>query len=171
MRRPLGYLLAWLAATAVAVAGSWVGLQPLLDAAAAERPPSLSASQLREAAVPSPTGSPTPAPARSPTPTPAATATAAPAPTPSPTLGTGWQEIPDSRAVERTFVVRGGEVVFRASRQRVEVMSHTANPGYEVSINRWARNSVIVSFESPDHTSRVWVMWRNGPYAEITETA
>jgi hypothetical protein len=178
MRRPLGYLLAWLTATAVAVGGSWVGLQSLLDAAAAERPPSLSAERLREAAGPgpSPTASPSASPAASPTapPSPTAAPTAAPEVTgvsPSPAPDSGWRQVGDGRALERTFVVKGGEVVFRASRVRVDVTSHTANPGYEVSVYQWAPNSVVVSLESPQHTSRVWVMWRDGPYAEITETA
>ena len=170
MRRQLGYLFAWATATAVAVAGSWVGLQPLLDAAAAQRPPSLSAAQLREAVEP-------------PAPVPHATSAAAPAPTPtaSPTppalatatevVGDGWQEVRGGRAVQRTFSLQGGEVVVRVSHARVDVVSHTPHQGYEVSINRWARDSVVVSLESPEHTSRLWVMWRDGPYAEITESA
>jgi hypothetical protein len=154
------------AATAVAVGGSWVGLQPLLAAAAAQRPPSLSASQLREAAMPTPT----PTPTASPTPTATTTPPSVP-PSAAPTPDSRWREVPDSRYLERTFVLEGGEVVIRASRSRVHVTSHTANPGYEVTVHRWARNSVIVSFESPEHNSRLWVMWRDGPYAEITETA
>ena len=54
---------------------------------------------------------------------------------------------------------------------RVEVVSSTPNEGYEVSTNRRARDSVVVSFESPEHMSRLWGMWRDGPYAEITESA
>ncbi len=169
MRRRLGYLLAWATATAVAVAGSWVGLQPLLDAAAAQRPPSLSASQLREA-VESPTPAPQATSASPPPPTPTAAPTPPPA-TPSAVVGDGWQEVRGGRAVQRTFSLQGGEVVVRVSHARVDVVSHTPHQGYEVSINRWARDSVVVSLESPEHTSRLWVMWRDGPYAEITESA
>jgi hypothetical protein len=169
MRRRLGYLFAWAIATAVAVAGSWVGLQPLLDAAAAQRPPSLSASQLREAVE-----FPAPDPPATSAATPAPTPTASPS-TPAPGTATAvvddWQEVRGGRAVQRTFWLQGGEVVVRVSHARVEVMSHTPYEGYEVSINRWARDSVVVSFESPEHTSRLWVMWRDGPYAEITESA
>lgn len=170
MRRRLGYLLAWATATAVAVGGSWVGLQPLLDAAVAQRPPSLSASQLRQAVA---TPQPTPSAAPTPTPTPTAvpSPTVPPAPSPTPTAGTGWEPVRGGQAVQRTFVLQGGEAVFRVSHRRVEVVSHTPDRGYEASVNQWARDSVIVSFESPEHTSRVWVMWRNGPYAEITESA
>lgn len=189
MRRRLGYLLAWFLATVAAVTGSWVGLQPLLAATSPELPARLSMSQLREAA-PAATPAPTPTPASTSTPTPTsppAAPTAAASPTPA---GTGsdrgtvppvppqpllpatsqWRELSGGRGYERTFVVRGGEVVFRARPDRVRVVEHTANPGYEVSVSRWTRSSVIFSFESTEHTSRIWVMWRNGPYAEVTET-
>jgi hypothetical protein len=68
-------------------------------------------------------------------------------------------------------VVHGGEVVVTANGREVDVVSHNANPGYEVAVTRWTRTSVIVSFQSSDeNASRVWVMWRDGPYAEVTET-
>lgn len=183
MRRPLGYVLAWLLATVVAVTGSWVGLQPLLAATSPELPPRLSASQLREAVPPpsptardatpteSPTESPTPAPSPTPTPTPDATEPPEPPP-PQPMLPatSEWRELDDGRTMERTFIVRGGEVTFHVNRREVRVVEHTANPGYEVAVNRWSRSSLILSFESVEQTSRIWVMWRDGPYAEVTET-
>jgi len=177
MRRPLGYVLAWALATLVAVTGAWVGLQPLLAAAAPELPARLSAAQLRQAAPP--TTPPPPSPSPSPTPSPTASPSASPSPTgppapppPQPLLPatSEWNELPGDAGFERTFIVRGGEVVFRASRSQVEVVEHTPNPGYEVSVNRWSRNSMILSFESEEFTSRIWVMWRNGPYAEVTES-
>jgi hypothetical protein len=82
----------------------------------------------------------------------------------------GWERVGDGDSYLRRFVVRGGEVVFVASREEVGVVSHTANPGYRAGVNRWTRSSVIFSFESTERTSRIWVMWRNGPYAEVTET-
>lgn len=172
MRRPLGYVLAWLVATVVAVTGSWVGLQPLLAATSPELPTRLSAAQLREAA-PSPTLTPTPVPSPSPSPTASPTPTEPPEPPPPQPLlpaTSDWRELSDGRSYERTFIVRGGEVVFEVSRREVQVVSHDANPGYEVEVNRWSRSSLILSFESVEHTSRIWVMWRNGPYAEVTET-
>jgi hypothetical protein len=176
MRRPLGYLLAWSLATVVAVTGAWVGLQPLLVAASPDLPARLSAAQLREAAPATPdrpttVPSPTPSPSDSPTPSP--TPTGPPEPPPNQPLmpaTSEWQERGDGDSFERRFVVRGGEVVFRASRSEVEVVDHTANPGYEVSVNRWSRSSVILSFESMEQTSRIWVMWRGEPYAEVTES-
>lgn len=192
MRRPLVFVAAWAAATVVAVAGSWVGLQPVLAAASPQLPARLSAAQLRDAApvtsaptataepsaeglapVPAAPSPPPPSPSHPPTPSPP------PAP-PPPSPGPPFPELPASsewepqerrNTYERTFVLRGGEVEVRASPGRVEVISHTANPGYEYSVTRWSRTSVIVTFQSADEsTSRLWVMWRNGPYAEITET-
>jgi hypothetical protein len=168
--------MAWIAVTAVAVTGSWVGLQPLLAATSPELPTRLTAAQLREAApTPSPTQSPTPSPTPSPTlsPSPSQTPTEEPAPPPPQPLlpaTSEWIELEDEPGFERTFLVRGGEAVFRVTREEVRVLEHTANPGYEVSVNRWSRSSLIFSFESVEHTSRIWVMWRDGPYAEVTET-
>lgn len=187
MRRPLGYVLAWALATVVAVTGAWVGLQPLLAATTPELPTRLSASQLREAAPavpsPAPTAGPPDSSAQPATPSPSASPTPSPDAPPAPPEVTGpppgqpglpatseWQRLPDGDTYERTFQVRGGSAVFHASRSGVEVVEHTANPGYEVSVNRWSRRSVILSFESEEYTSRIWVMWRNQPYAEVTES-
>jgi hypothetical protein len=169
MRRRLGYLLAWLLATVVAVTGSWVGLQPLLEATSPQLPSRLAASQLRDS-MPSPTVAPIPTAAPTPSAEPSPTTPAEPPPAPLLPATSDWRELPDGDAYERTFIVRGGEVVFRISRRDARVVEHTANPGYEVSVNQWSRSSLILSFESVDHTSRIWVMWRNGPYAEVTET-
>lgn len=175
MRRPLAYVLAWSLATVVAVTGSWVGLQPLLAATSPELPTRLSAAQLRDAAPLTPStepSSPSPSPSESPSPSPSPSPTESPEPPPpQPQLPatSEWKEIRDG-VYERTFIVRGGEVVFRASRREVDVVEHTGNPGYEVSVNRWSRSSVIFSFESVEQTSRIWVMWRGSPYAEVTET-
>ena len=169
MRRRLLYLLAWAAATAVSVGGSWVGLQSVLQAATGDRPQVLSASQLHQAANANPTPSPTAASSPSPEPTP----TAAPAtPSPSPQVdASDWRRLPDLEAYERTFTLHGGEVVVWASRAEVRVVSATPADGFTDSVTRWSPNSVRISFNSPEHTSRVWVTWRNGPYAEVTETA
>jgi len=197
MRRPLVFVCAWAAATVVAVAGSWVGLQPVLAAASPQLPARLSAAQLRDAAPPTPAPpattdssaegiAPPPRPPEPPaTPgdqptSPPTTAPAAPPtpvepkpgpPFPEPPASSEWERQEGRDTYERTFVLRGGEVEIRASSGKVEVISHTANPGYEYSVTRWSRTSVIVTFQTADETtSRLWVMWRNGPYAEVTET-
>jgi hypothetical protein len=177
MRRPLVFVCAWTAATVGAVAGSWVGLQPVLAAATPELPTRLSASQLREAAPPtaSPT-SPTASPSPSPTPTPTPSQEPTPGPTPGPPFpepptSSEWRQLEGRNTYERTFVLRGGEAVVRVNRREVKVVSHSPNEGYEASITRWSRRSVIVTFQTSDEqVSRLWVMWRDGPYAEVTET-
>lgn len=178
MRRPLVFVLAWIAATVVAVAGSWVGLQPVLAAASPELPSRLNASQLREAA-PSPSSPPVP-PSQSPSPPPSPPPSSPPPeeepspgpPFPEPPTTSQWEKLDDRQVYERTFGLRGGQVVVRAGRREVRVLSHAANPGYEASVTRWSRSSVIVSFQTAEEeVSRLWVIWRDGqPYAEVTET-
>lgn len=154
---------------------------------AATAPPTVPASVGPAPAAPSPpVRSPGVSPGPGPSTGPAPAATASPGRTPTPggereapeppsaqpalPVTSQWQRLPDGAGFERTFIVRGGEVVFRASREKVEVVEETANPGYAVSVNRWSRRSVILSFESEEQTSRIWVMWRNQPYAEVTES-
>src|SRR5690606_36136116 len=128
-----------------------------------ERPQVLSASQLRRAPIASATA-------------PVATAaspelTATPEPSPSTEVhGDEWHRLPGLDVYERIFVLRGGEVVVWASRAEVRVVSAVPAEGFTDSVTRWSSNSVRISFNSPEHTSRVWVTWRNGPYAEVTET-
>lgn len=150
MRRPLGYVLAWALATVVAVTGAWVGLQPLLAATSPELPTRLSAAQLRQAAPASPSPSPTTPPSASPSQPP----TTLPAQPVLPATSQ-WRPLPDGEGFERTFIVRGGVAVFHASREKVEVVEETASPGYAVSVNRWSRSSIILSFESMELTSRI----------------
>lgn len=161
VRRRLIYVLAWVVATTVSVGGSWVGLQSVLPAATTQRPQVLSASQLRQAPIVSATAEATPTVTASPTPEPSL---------PAEVDGSQWRQLPGLEAYERVFMLRGGEVVVWASRAEVRVISATATDGFTDSVTRWSANSVRISFNSPEHTSRVWVTWRNGPYAEVTET-
>lgn len=181
LRRPVVFVLAWVAATVVAVAGSWVGLQPVLAAATPELPARLTASQLRDAAPvpsspatpPSPSPAPPqPPPARPPSPTPSQDEPSPGPPFPEPPTTSEWEQQDGRDSYERAFGLRGGQVVVRAGSREVRVLSQTPNPGYEASVTRWSRSSVIVSFQTADEeVSRLWVMWRDGqPYAEVTET-
>lgn len=178
MRRRLVLVAAWAAATAVAVAGSWVGLQPVLAATAPDLPTRLSAAQLHDLVPepsPSPSPSPTPPPSPSPSPSPPP-----PPPDDPPSPGPLYPEVPSSdwekvkgteRTFERTFALRGGEVTVRVNPREARVVGKTPNPGYEHRVRTLSRNSVMVEFQSADEDkSVVWIMWRNGPYAEVTET-
>ena len=177
MPRRFAYVLAWAVATAIAVSGSWVGIRSVLVAATLDRPAPLSAAQLRQAAptsaAPSPSPSPSPSPRPSPSPSPSP---APPPPDPEPTadLTPGWEAVTDDEGREgfqRVFVLRGGEVVFFASSTEVRIVSADVEQGFDDDTTRWSRTSVLISLESEEHTSRVWVNWRDGaPYAEVTET-
>jgi hypothetical protein len=79
-------------------------------------------------------------------------------------------EIEGGRGFERTFILRGGSVEVRVTPEEVRVLENTPNPGYETSDRRFNDTSLLFSFESEDNSSRIWVMWRDGPYAEVTET-
>lgn len=170
MRRRLVFLIAWTAVTAVAVAGSWVGLQPVLDAASPHLPTRLSAGQLHEPTPPPDGGLASPTAPASVTPEPVPPPASPDQGLPEAPVSSQWEAVRRS-TWERTFVLRGGEVVVQVNRRSVDVISRTPNPGYEVTVTRWTRSSVIVAFHNQDEeASRVWVMWRNGPYAEVTET-
>lgn len=176
MPRRFAYVLAWAVATAVAVSGSWVGIRSVLVAATLDRPAPLSAAQLRQAvpttAAPSPSPSPSPRPSPSPSPSPSPEPPRDPEPTAD--LTPGWESVTDDEGREgfrRVFVLRGGEVTFFASRAEVDIVSVDVEPGFEEDTTRWSRTSLLISLESEEHTSRVWVTWRDGaPYAEVTET-
>jgi hypothetical protein len=88
---------------------------------------------------------------------------------PGPAIPTDtWQQ--DSGGFKRTFHTVGGDVDFFTTSGAVQVASSTPKPGYTVNVTRYAGDSVMVSFFGNRKTSRVWVRWWNGPYAEITES-
>ncbi len=53
----------------------------------------------------------------------------------------------------------------------VEVIAADPGPSYAVSTQRFNPQAVRISFMSGEHTSRLFGAWRDGPYAEITESA
>ena len=121
-------------------------------------------------------------------PGPAPTTTAAPAPTTTTTAAaaqpampatastaasTGWEVVATGRggtAYRRTFHVQGGDITFWCDQYDVHVMAYSLKPGYVVDYSRYSVRSLQVSLLSTQRASRVYVTWRNGPYAEITET-
>jgi hypothetical protein len=85
----------------------------------------------------------------------------------------GWEKTPDGQggtASTRTFSLQGGEVSFYCARGNVKVASMTPKSGFTGSETRWSPDSDRVSFYTDKHVSRVWVTWRDGCYAEITES-
>jgi hypothetical protein len=157
VHRRLAYLLAWAVAATVTVSVAWLGIRSVLAAAAPTRTVPLSAVQLRRAAPlipPDPSGSPGSSPG------------SLSRPTASPTES--WQQ--DGEGFKRTFHTVGGDVEFFTAKDAVQVASSTPKQGYTVNVTRYGGDSVMVSFFGNRKTSRVWVRWWNGPYAEITES-
>jgi hypothetical protein len=157
VHRRLAYLLAWVVASAVTVSIAWLGIRSVLAAAAPTRTVPLSAVGLRKAA-PLPGATQPPAVGQS---RPAGNGQAAPP-------NESW--VRDGETYKRSFHVVGGDVSFFMTKDQVQVASSVAKPGYTVNLNRYAGDSVMVSFFGDRQTSRVWVRWWNGPYAEVTES-
>jgi hypothetical protein len=157
VHRRLAYLLAWAVAATVTVSVAWLGIRSVLAAAAPTRTVPLSAVQLRRVAplVP-PDSSTSPAPSGSSRPNGPATPTES------------WQQ--DGEGFKRTFHTVGGDVEFFTTKDAVQVASSSPKQGYTVNVTRYGGDSVMVSFFGNRKTSRVWVRWWNGPYAEITES-
>ncbi len=173
--RRLAYILVWLVATGATMAASWLALRSVLDVATPHRPTPLSAADLRRS--PSPTGSTT-APGRPTTPTTRAS-TPDLVPPPNPTSSkpsrtdTGWVMVADGHggsAFQRTFHLGGGDLTVLADQREARVLSSRPKPGWTVFTSRYDYRTILVTFLSGQKISRVLVSWRNGPYAEVTET-
>ncbi len=78
--------------------------------------------------------------------------------------------MPSGTAFRRTFHTEGGDVVSMVAPGDALIMSTAPRSGYQLNITRYGPDSVMVSFEGDHRTSRVWIRWWNGPYAEITES-
>jgi pyruvate/2-oxoglutarate dehydrogenase complex dihydrolipoamide acyltransferase (E2) component len=169
--RRVGYLLVWTVATIVTVGASWLGIRYTLFAAAPSGGQPISAADLRQAA-PTTAVRTTPA-APKPTPTPAPTTPAAqPSPSASPT-GTPWVPVPDGHgntAYKRTFRLVGGDVTMLCGPLETRVLAVQPHRGYTVEQFREGPRTVRVSLVSSRHASRLYTAWRDGPYAELTES-
>jgi hypothetical protein len=164
VRRRLGYLLVWTVATTVTVSASWLGIRSALVATGASRVDPLSAVDLRRA-VPPTTTTAAPQPSASPSPV------VSGSPSASPTER--WVPQPDGRgatAYRRTFRLQGGTVTIVVGPHETKVLDAQAQPGYTVAQAPAGPLGVQVSFTSPEHLSRVYVNWRDAPYAELTES-
>jgi hypothetical protein len=146
-------------AATVTVSIAWLGIRSVLAAAAPTRTVPLSAVQLRRVAplVPPDSSGSNPSSSAG---SQGSRATASPAET--------WQ--PDGEGFKRIFHTVGGDVEFFTGKDAVQVASSTPKTGYTVNVTRYGGDSVMVSFFGNRKTSRVWVRWWNGPYAEITES-
>jgi hypothetical protein len=65
--------------------------------------------------------------------------------------------------------VQGGEALVVVTELEVRIDEVRASRGYRGDVGQWAKQ-VRISFVSERHTSRIVVFWRNGPYAEVSES-
>jgi hypothetical protein len=106
----------------------------------------------------------------SPNPPPTAGSTS---PTPAP-AATGWESVSNTRggiAYRRTFHLEGGNVTVWCDPYDVRLLASSPDPGYVLVPTRYDSRSLLISLVSAERTSRVYVTWRGGPYAEVTETS
>ncbi|HWG97846.1 MAG TPA: hypothetical protein VNV66_00625, partial [Pilimelia sp.] len=96
----------------------------------------------------------------------------------SPTATPGWVRVGDgwgSPSYRRTFRLVGGTVTVVVSRGAVRVVEARPAPGFRfgggVAGGSGEQHGGRLEFASPRHVSRLLVGWREGPYAEITESA
>jgi hypothetical protein len=168
----LAYVLVWFVATTITVSGSWLVIRSMLQAGSPQRSAPLSAADLRRAAPTTP--APSPKPKRSPSPKPTKSPSKSPArpkpPSPSPTPG--WVRVagePDGGTFQRRFRVQGGEFVAVVSEAETRVASVRPARNFRAEVTE-GQGAVRVSFLSDRHISRVLFLWRDGPYAEVTES-
>jgi hypothetical protein len=92
--------------------------------------------------------------------------------TPTPTAAGVWEPVPNGRggtAYQRTFRLQAGTITFFADVYDVHVTAISVRTGYSLVPTRYDDNSLMISLVSDNRASRVYVSWRGGPYAEVTE--
>jgi hypothetical protein len=147
-------VLAWLAATAAAVAVSWLGVRTVVHDAVVTPPrlavPSVSAGTVRPPEPPS---------------TPPST-TAIPSSTTSPARPRTTTTTPRPSDVH-TYSVRGGQVVLALSTTAATLVSATPADGYTVQV--WQETGWLrVDFSAPGDTWSVFATWNGHPPAVQT---
>jgi hypothetical protein len=159
--RRLAYPLAWAVAATLTVSVAGFGIRSVLADAVPTRTLPLSLQMRRADALASPV--PTVAPAAGAPATGSQSLGSAVA-----SSGAAWEKVGDG--FRRVFHTVGGDVDFSTAKDAVQVASTKPRPGYTPNVTRYGTDSVMVSFFNNRKTSRVWVRWWNGPYAEVTES-
>jgi len=178
MHRTLGSVGAWLVATSLAVLVAWLGVQSVRFAAVPDRVTPMSADEARKSIpLSSPSTAPAPQPdSSSTTPSP----TASEVPTPFPTGGAtgadpneGWTAEPDGlggTALLRTIEVKGGSARLRFAKHEVKVLRTDPRKGFTASFNSQSATRAVVTFTSPERTSKILAFWDTGAKTQVTET-
>ncbi|MFI9005617.1 hypothetical protein ACIGNX_00100 [Actinosynnema sp. NPDC053489] len=181
MTRGLQYFAAWSAATAVAVALSWLGIRFVLDAGVPERP-LVVAGPTQSSAVVRTTTTTTPAPTttttavttvdRTTTTVPPTTTTtpAPPPPSEMPSENGTWTERDGRPVYLRSFTLRGGVAAVSFSAGDMEPISATPRQGFAATVEQPA-DAVVVEFTGGGHRSRLEASWvGGGPQWRIVES-
>jgi hypothetical protein len=169
VHRRVAYLLVWIAATGATMGASWLGLRSVLDVATPHRAMPLSAADLHKT-PPTESANPPDTSAQGSGPT----AQSAVDPSGGKPVDPGWVEVSNGRMgpiFQRTFHLNGGDLTVEAGQWEARVVNENPNPGFIPFTMRFDIRTILVSFASGAHSSRVFVTWRNGPYAEVTEVA
>jgi hypothetical protein len=86
----------------------------------------------------------------------------------------GWMEVSNGRMgpiFQRTFHLNGGDLTVQSDQWEARVLSEKPKPGFVPFTMRFDIRTILVYFASGSRSSRVYVTWRDGPYAEVTESA
>jgi hypothetical protein len=193
MLRSCKYVAAWMAAAAIAVSVSWLGVRVgLAPALTSEAPVAIDVNRrytevrLGAAEVaPSPSASRTssrPKPSRSVTA--AATAAASSKPTttkrPAPKVTTTAPATsrPTSPSpspaeaedqTEYEISADGGTVIVAYSASRIDPVDADPLSGYVASYNRRSATNIVIRLDGPSHSSVITAYWLDGPVARIAE--
>jgi hypothetical protein len=80
---------------------------------------------------------------------------------------------PDGRGgttYRRVFRLKGGDVTILCGPVEVRVLTSKPAKGFSAVQTSDGPRIVRISFNSSKHTSRIYSTWRDGPYAEVTES-
>ena len=156
--RSLAAVIAWGGVTAVAAAGSWLGMSTVLTG----QPSSAAA-----ATVVAPSGDATGSAEASATPQ----GRSLPSPTAEPRKErNGWAQV-GVGTYERAFTTGGGTAVIQLTADEAIFVSASPAEGYKARRQWPADDHLVVTFYSGNSMVTIDTMWRNGePYAQVSET-
>ncbi|MFC5143330.1 hypothetical protein [Streptomyces aureoversilis] len=177
VRRGIMQALAWMLATAAAMAVSWYGVRTVLAGTAYEPPRALPISGTAAPAIGEPASSArTPGPPPSPSPSgtaspsgkqlpPAAPDTSAPGSEAG--SGSGSAQSPQAQprpgaGEVKSYPVRGGQAVFDLGEKSAALVSATPEEGWQMRV--WKQSAWIrVDFMAGTKTTSVFVTWNGHP--------
>ncbi|MFE5867331.1 hypothetical protein ACFQ6V_01625 [Streptomyces roseifaciens] len=173
VRRGIMQALAWMLATAAAMAVSWYGVRTVLAGTAYEPPRALPISGTAAPAIGEPTSStrtpgPPPSPSPPSTPSPSGKQLAPPdTSAPGTGAGSGSAQSPEAQprpgaGEVKSYPVRGGRAVFDLGEKSATLVSATPEEGWQMRV--WKQSAWIrVDFMADTKTTSVFVTWNGHP--------